>query len=990
MGKVYEMSFKIAGEVNGTFITAFSRSSSALKKLRDESKQSKTELARLKKSFKEGSIGADEFAEAEKRLLKAIEKADDKIKRHAANARALKTAYQGVSTVAKTGWNIAGDAARVGAYAATGAAAYTVGSSASKAMDYEAQLSSIKAIGNLQDSEMQKVDKLALEVGAATKYSSLEAAKGMEELIKAGVSVPKIMDGALLDALNLATAGELELADAAAIMSTSLNAFKSDGVTSEQAANFLAGTASSAATSVSELQHGLAQVSAVASTVGLSLKDTTVAMGLFANNGLKGSDAGTSLKTMLMRLTPETKPAVEQFQKLGLLTKNGTSAFYDMHGNLKSLSEIAGLLQTSMKDLNNEQRIQALTTMFGSDAVRGASILFKEGAKGADEFAKSMSSIKVADVATEKMNNAKGAIERLSGAWETAQITVGKSFLPSVEKGADALGKILEGNQTKIAEASKDIEKSLLRIIEPLTLSVKPEYDAERAKMDSEYKKQYEQDLAKYMKFNNMDFADKFIYAFDTAIDELDEYIGADGGEKINKIFTHVAEIGMKSFASTLGSLLKSSVSEVFEGNFMAAAGLAIGANMMTRGLLGKAAGGLLKKGGQKVTGKWNDYVNKKNKDIADSKKPDDTNKKGTKATIDASIPDIQNSKNGNTKDVESKNTKKTTAEKTDIGHDKSTAKQVEIPTKAENIKTKLPSAPDKKDFPVEEVKLPDTKATKKTIIEKSTIEREKVIKQPKQVALKRTESPATIKAENLKTKLDAAKTVPTQKTPQLKQNKLGGIGKIAGKAAVPLALVGSVATVATAKDKVGAGAKEVGSLAGMAGGAKLGAALGTFAAPGIGTAIGGIAGSAIGGLLGSSIAQGLYEKLKQIPNGTANNNPQSIKAQADSLQESKQTSDQKALKKTTADSNAKLKLNTEEAGEQFKSLQKNIETLSEKISTGINSLNNIGDIGLATQNAIQALNDYAARINSAQVQGATMSVVKKTSSLLPEGRTKF
>jgi TP901 family phage tail tape measure protein len=132
---------------------------------------------------------------------------------------------------------------------------------------------------------------LAITMGADTKYSATEAAQGIEELLKAGVSVTDIMNGGLKGALSLATAGELSLGDAAEIASTALNAFKNDNLSVQQAADILAGAANASATSVSELKFGLSSVSAVASSVGWSFKDTTTALAEFAQNGLIFSSA---------------------------------------------------------------------------------------------------------------------------------------------------------------------------------------------------------------------------------------------------------------------------------------------------------------------------------------------------------------------------------------------------------------------------------------------------------------------------------------------------------------------------------------------------------------------------------------------------------------------------------------------------------------------------------------------------------------------------
>jgi|GEM_PF-1904912 len=372
-----------------------------------------------------------------------------------------------------------------------------------KAMDFESQISSMKSV--MSPTEVKEfggsLEKLAIDMGAKTKYSAIEAAEGIEELVKAGVAVKDIMKGGLEGALNLATAGELELADAAEIASTALNAFKDDNISVTRAADLLAGAANASATDVGELKYSLSAVSAVASGVGLSFEDTSSALAVFAQNGLKGSDAGTSLKTMLLRLSPQTDKAYEAFDQLGLATYNNaagykyliskgikpatrhvadiekglekltkqelgseaskaqlkkryeenlkasglmSSAFYDENGELKSMAEIAQLLKTSMADLNDEQRQNYLNAMFGSDAIRGANILYKEGAKGVKKMNKAMNEITAAEVAAEKMRNLKGAIEELGGSFETAQVSIGSALIPALQGLTNTVKGIVE------------------------------------------------------------------------------------------------------------------------------------------------------------------------------------------------------------------------------------------------------------------------------------------------------------------------------------------------------------------------------------------------------------------------------------------------------------------------------------------------------------------------------------------------------------------
>jgi TP901 family phage tail tape measure protein len=345
-------------------------------------------------------------------------------------------------------------------------------SSVNKVMDFEAQLSSIKALTGASSAEMEQMSKLALDMGAQTKYSALEAAQGIEELLKSGLTPAQVQAGGLESALNLATAGSLGLADAAEIMSTALNAYKRDALSAEQASNILAGTANASATSVQELRYSLAMVSAVAAGVGMTFKDTNTALGLFANNGLKGSDAGTSLKTMLSNLQPTTKEQIALFKKLGLMTQSGANAFFDAKGKLKSLEEIAGILRKSLSGLTDQQRMMALETMFGSDAIRAATILFNEGSEGVRKFQAEMTKVSALDVAKEKMNNAAGAVEQFKGAIETLQIAALTPLMPKIKEvalaAADATERFTKWLGTREAKEWGDTLINILSIVGPL------------------------------------------------------------------------------------------------------------------------------------------------------------------------------------------------------------------------------------------------------------------------------------------------------------------------------------------------------------------------------------------------------------------------------------------------------------------------------------------------------------------------------------------
>ena len=317
-------------------------------------------------------------------------------------------------------------------------------STVSKAAEFEAKMSNIKAVTGESAETMKKFNDAAIKAGADTAFSAADAADAIGELAKAGVSTKDILNGGLTASLNLATAGELDLKEAAEITSTALNAFKRDGMTATQAANQLAGAANASATDVHELKYGLSMVAPVASGLGLSFRDTTNALAVFAQNGLKGSDAGTSLKTMLMNLQPQTKAQRNMMMDLGIVTEDGANKFFTAEGKIKSFAEISQVLKEHLGGLTDAEKQMALKTMFGTDAVRAATIAMNEGADGANKMQEAIDKVTAAQVAAEKLNNLKGAVEALSGSWETLQIKIGTAVLPVLTTLVQWIDKLVD------------------------------------------------------------------------------------------------------------------------------------------------------------------------------------------------------------------------------------------------------------------------------------------------------------------------------------------------------------------------------------------------------------------------------------------------------------------------------------------------------------------------------------------------------------------
>lgn len=336
--------------------------------------------------------------------------------------------------------------------AAVGAAGIKAG------MEFEQGMQNIKALGGATGEELNKLKALALEMGTKTKFGATEAAKGIEELAKAGLKTEQILNGGLRGALYLATAGEISLGEAAGIASTALQAFKADNLSVSDAANILAGGANAAYTDVRQLQMGLAQVGAVASGVGLSFRDTASGIALFSNNGLMGSDAGTSLKSMLLNLQPESDKQTQLFKQLGIVTADGSNKFFDASQKIRSLSEIAEVLKTSLAGLTDQQRLAALNTMFGSDAIRAANILYKEGAVGVKDMQSAMSNTTAEQVANEKMKTLSGSLTILKNNFNELMIKMYEAQKGPLMSLATSLNDLV----TKFQNLSPSMQQTIL------------------------------------------------------------------------------------------------------------------------------------------------------------------------------------------------------------------------------------------------------------------------------------------------------------------------------------------------------------------------------------------------------------------------------------------------------------------------------------------------------------------------------------------------
>jgi len=388
-------------------------------------------------------------------------------------------------------------ASAFGGAAIAGVAALGAGmvGAAKSAMDFEKQMSAVSAVSGASQSELASLSQYALQLGKDTSFSAQEAAVGIEELVKAGVSIGDVMGGAARASLDLAAAGAVSVGDAAEIASNAMNVFGLKGADMAHVADVIAGAANASAIGVNDYKFSLAEAGAVAATVGISFESLSQAIAVMGNAGIKGSSAGTSLKTMLLNLQPSTNKQIDLFRELGItttdneagyqnlvargLTPTGKSyqelsqaikthlglsadiskwskddvkafnamelstglmsnAFFDAGGKAKDMAGIAEVLKEKLGGMTKAAQLSTLEIMFGSDAIRAGAVLLGAGAAGFEKMAEAMGKVTAQQVAEERLNNLAGSLEKLKGSLETGAIILGGMFTPALKDMADA------------------------------------------------------------------------------------------------------------------------------------------------------------------------------------------------------------------------------------------------------------------------------------------------------------------------------------------------------------------------------------------------------------------------------------------------------------------------------------------------------------------------------------------------------------------------
>ncbi len=333
---------------------------------------------------------------------------------------------------------------------AKGVAALGIGTMFKKAVDvgssFESAMSEVKAISGATGENFEKLTDKAKEMGATTKFSATESAEALKYMAMAGWETEQMTDG-LAGVMNLAAASGENLGTVSDIVTDAMTAFGLEAKESSHFADVLAKASSSSNTNVGLMGETFKYVAPIAGAMKYSIEDTATAIGLMANAGIKGGEAGTALRSMLTRLVKPPKEAAEALDGLGISAKNSD-------GSMKPLREVLGDLREKFAGLDDSQKAQYAASIAGQEAMSGLLAIVNTSDKDFEKLTKSIDNSKDAakKQADTMNNNLKGAMYELGSAAEAVGIEIYDGFKKPLKKTVKEGAKQIRGLATAIKE----------------------------------------------------------------------------------------------------------------------------------------------------------------------------------------------------------------------------------------------------------------------------------------------------------------------------------------------------------------------------------------------------------------------------------------------------------------------------------------------------------------------------------------------------------
>lgn len=342
-----------------------------------------------------------------------------------------------------------------------------VGAAAVKtATDFEAGMSEVKAISGATGSEFDALRDKAIEMGAKTKFSASDSADAFKYMAMAGWDASQMMDG-IAGIMDLAAASGEDLATTSDIVTDALTAFGLQASDSAHFADVLAQASSKSNTNVGLMGETFKYVAPVAGALGYSIEDTAVAIGLMANSGIKGSQAGTALRSTITRLAKPVGEAKDAVEELGISITNAD-------GTMKPLSQTMVELREKFAGLTEEQKAQYVAMLAGQEGMSGLLAIVNASDEDFQKLTDEINNANGAaeDMASVMMDNTAGAVEQLKGALESAGILIGEKLTPYIRKLAEWITGLVEKFNSLSEEEQDQIVKFglILAAIGPVLL----------------------------------------------------------------------------------------------------------------------------------------------------------------------------------------------------------------------------------------------------------------------------------------------------------------------------------------------------------------------------------------------------------------------------------------------------------------------------------------------------------------------------------------
>lgn len=312
-------------------------------------------------------------------------------------------------------------------------------------VDFSQKMANVAAVSSANAEQFKQLEKVALDLGAQTKFSASQAADAMGYLAMAGNDVDKIV-AAMPDTLKLAAAANLDMGTSADIVTNIMAGFGMEAGQLKGAVDILSKAFTSSNTDLRQLGEAMKYAGPVASSVGMSLEETAAAAGLMGNAGIQASMAGTSLRGAITRLISPTKEAEKIMQRLGLTV-------LDSSGKFVGITEIVRQLEKSGADTAD------VMDLFGQRAGPAMQVLIEQGSDALDSFTHSLENAGgTADrIASVQMRGMHGAIEEAKGAMETAAITMTGSLAPALTTIANGVQSAASAFATLSPETQRAI-----------------------------------------------------------------------------------------------------------------------------------------------------------------------------------------------------------------------------------------------------------------------------------------------------------------------------------------------------------------------------------------------------------------------------------------------------------------------------------------------------------------------------------------------------